>query len=70
MDLLEPSVSQRSRGTEMKRADIAVYIDYYYSQLQNKCKHDGRGRGITQRLTYVSLDPATITTALPCGIQC
>lgn len=53
----------------MKRADIAVYIDYYYSQLQNKCKHDGRGRGITQRLTYVSLDPATITTALPCGIQ-
>lgn len=27
MDLLEPSTSQRSRGTEMKRADIAVDID-------------------------------------------
>lgn len=27
MDLLEPSASQRSRGIEMKRADIAVYID-------------------------------------------
>lgn len=27
MDRLEPSASQRSRGIEMKRADIAVYID-------------------------------------------
>lgn len=50
----------------MKRAGIVAYISTgYYSELQNKCKRDGGVRGITQQLTYVLLDPAAITTALP-----